>query len=59
MMEHLAINQVDPAKASLTLGVPLAIDPKRECFIGPEAAAANALLTRQYRAPFVVPAAAT
>jgi len=39
--------------------VPLAIDPKRECFIGPEAAAANALLTRQYRAPFVVPAAAT
>jgi predicted dehydrogenase len=59
MVEHLASNQVDLAKASLTLGVPLAIDAQRERFIGPEAAAANALLTRQYRAPFVVPASAT
>jgi hypothetical protein len=39
--------------------VPLAIDAQRERFIGPEAAAANALLTRQYRAPFVVPVVAT
>jgi hypothetical protein len=59
MVEHLASNQVDLAKASLTFGVPLAIDAQRERFIGPEAAAANALLTRQYRAPFVVPVVAT
>jgi predicted dehydrogenase len=37
------------------LGRVLAIDPKRERFTGEGAAAANELLTRRYRKPFVVP----
>jgi len=55
MVEHLAVNQVDLAKTPLTLGAPLTLDPARECFTGENAAPANALLTRQYRAPFTVP----
>ncbi|MES2694330.1 MAG: Gfo/Idh/MocA family oxidoreductase [Verrucomicrobiota bacterium] len=55
MMEHLAANEVDLAKTPLTLGVPLTIDVKAERFIGEFAQQANPLLTRQYRAPYVVP----
>jgi predicted dehydrogenase len=55
MAEHLALNQVDLGKTPLTLGAPLAFDPATEKFIGENATAANALLTRNYRAPFVVP----
>ena len=55
MTEHLASNQVDVTRTALTLGAPLALDPAKECFTGEGAAAANALLTRSYRAPFVVP----
>ncbi len=55
MTEHLAANQVDLPKTPLTLGAPLAIAPAAERFSGENAAAANALLTREYRAPFVVP----
>jgi hypothetical protein len=61
--EHLA-NQVAelkaPAKAlksigaSYQMGPKLAFDPKNENFGSNEKA--NALLTREYRAPFVVPA---
>lgn len=55
MAEHLAAYGVDLAKTPATLGVPLALDPAKERFTGEGAAAANALLTRDYRAPFVVP----
>jgi predicted dehydrogenase len=55
MSGHLAINGVDLAKTPATLGAPLAIDSAAERFTGPDSAAANALLTRAYREPFVVP----
>jgi predicted dehydrogenase len=53
MMEHLTVNGVDIAKEKLTLGIPLKMDPKTERFLGNDKA--NALLTRPYRAGFVVP----
>lgn len=53
--KHLAANGVDLAKTPLSLGPMLAIDPTSETVRdNPEACA---LLTRQYRAPFVVPKA--
>lgn len=55
MAEHLASNQVDLQKTPLTLGVPLTIDAKQERFTGEFAAQANPLLTREYRAGYVVP----
>ena len=55
MCEHLAANKVDLAKTPLTLGIPLLIDPAAEQFTGPDAARANDMLKREYRAPFVVP----
>ncbi len=54
MAEHLAANGVDIASAKLTLGQVLKMDPKKEVFIGHPLA--NQLLTRPYRAPYVVPA---
>ena len=53
MAEHLAANGVDITKDKVTLGVPLKMDPKTEKFIGN--AQANTMLTREYRAPFIVP----
>jgi len=50
---HLATNNVDLEKTPLTLGAPLEFDAKTESF--PGNATANALLTREYRKPFVVP----
>jgi predicted dehydrogenase len=55
MVEHLRANQVDLGATPLTLGVPLAIDATAERFVGAGAAAANAMLRSEYRAPFVVP----
>ncbi|MEE8450973.1 MAG: hypothetical protein V3R99_03630 [Thermoguttaceae bacterium] len=43
------------AKTKLTLGPMLKMHPKSETFADNDAA--NAMLTREYRAPFVVPAA--
>ena len=37
----------------MQLGIPLKFDPKKEKFIGN--AEADRLLTRPYRAPFIVP----
>jgi predicted dehydrogenase len=54
MIEHLKANEVDLTKDKLTLGVLLKMDPKTEKFIGNEAA--NKMLTRDYRKPYVVPA---
>ena len=54
--EHLRANGIDIESGSrLTLGPRLAMDPQRETFVGHEQA--NRLLTRPYRAPFVVPEA--
>jgi len=53
MEEHLAANKVNLKKTTLTLGPVLEMNPKTERFTNNEAA--NKLLTRQYRAPYVVP----
>jgi len=53
MTEHLAENKVDLAKTPMTLGMALTMDPATETFPGNEAA--NAMLTRTGRPPFVVP----
>lgn len=53
MAEHLGKNGVDLAKDQLTLGEFLSMDTKTEKFIGN--AAADKLLTREYRAPYIVP----
>ena len=42
-------------RSRLTLGLPLTLDPSTERFTGSGASAANKLLTRKYRAPYVVP----
>jgi predicted dehydrogenase len=53
MEEHLAANKVDLKKTTLTLGPVLEMNPKTERFTNNEAA--NKLVTREYRAPYVVP----
>jgi hypothetical protein len=53
MVDHLRENKVDLDQTKLTLGPKLAIDAKNEKFVGNDAA--NALLGREYRKPFVVP----
>ncbi len=55
MLENTRAIGVDPARATLWVGPKLRFDPARERFTGPQAVAANRLLTRAYRAPFVVP----
>ena len=50
---HLAANGVDISMEKLALGEFLKMDPKTEKFIGN--AAADKLLTREYRAPYTVP----
>jgi len=58
MLEHLQLNQIDLAATPLTLGAALGWDAGVESFSGAEAARGNPLLTRDYRAPFTVPALA-
>ncbi len=54
MIDHLAVkNEVDLKKTPFTQGPVLNMDPAKETF--PGNAAANKLLTRKYRKPFVVP----
>jgi hypothetical protein len=53
--EHLAANGVDLENTPATLGLPLTFDPKAERFTGENAAAANKHLSREYRAPWIVP----
>lgn len=55
MVEHLSANDVDLASTPLMLGAPLTIEKGRERFTGEFASDANPLLTREYRAPFIVP----
>jgi hypothetical protein len=51
--EHLSQNKVDLEKTPVRFGPPLALDPVKEAFPGNDKA--NAMLTREYRDPFVVP----
>ena len=53
MEAHLAANDVDLKRATLTLGPVLEMNPKTERFTNNEAA--NKLVTREYRKPYVVP----
>ena len=55
--EHLSNNKVDMESVKFAVGPALKIDPVQEVFIGDRAEEANPHLTRNYRAPFVVPAA--
>ncbi|MFO0870067.1 MAG: Gfo/Idh/MocA family oxidoreductase [Pirellulales bacterium] len=52
-LSHLKDNNVDVGSARLRVGAALTLDPASETFVGNEAA--NAHLSREYRAPFVVP----
>jgi hypothetical protein len=52
---HLRDNGVDTATPALRLGAELTCDPLAEIFLNHSAA--NRLLTREYRPPYVVPAA--
>lgn len=58
MTEHLAANQVNLTKTPLIYGVPLTLAPQKsavpESFMGEFAQEATPLLTRKYRAPYVV-----
>ena len=51
--KHLADNGADIEKMQLTMGPWLQFDPETEQFVGN--AAADSMLTREYRKPFVVP----
>jgi len=53
-VEHLEANGVDLKRTPLALGPMLKIDVEKEVFI--DNAEANAMLTRDYRVPYVVPA---
>jgi predicted dehydrogenase len=53
METHLAANNVDLKNTPATLGAVLRMNPRKERFIGNSAA--NKMLTREYRKPFVVP----
>lgn len=55
MQSHLKAHGVEMTDAAIKLSPMLEIDVKNEKFVGAHSDAANALLKRQYRAPFVVP----
>jgi predicted dehydrogenase len=52
--KHLADNGIDLETSQYTLGRSLTLDPKREVFVDDKEA--DAMLTREYRTPYVVPA---
>ncbi len=52
--EHLVANKVD-LDSKAYFGLNLTLDGKAEVFTGPHADAANPMLTREYRKPYVVP----
>ena len=55
-VQHLRDNKVNPDETKLVLGTLLNPDSDKESFTGnPQA---DAFLTREYRAPFVVPSEA-
>ena len=52
---HLASNDVNLEKTPACLGAPLRFDAATEKFTGENSEAANKHLSREYRAPFIVP----
>jgi hypothetical protein len=56
--EHLKANDVNLEVTKLRLGAMLAVDGGKETFTGADSTRANALLTRDYRKGFEVPASA-
>ena len=52
---HLVENGLSADATSYAMGEELRFDPGTELFLGARAEEANRLLTRPYRAPFVVP----
>jgi len=52
---HLLANGVDLNKTPATLGAMLSFDPETERFVGEFSQPANQFVTREYRAPVVVP----
>jgi predicted dehydrogenase len=56
-LQHLQDNKVDPQTTPITAGPLLTLAGKEE-FSGPRSEEANRYLTREYRAPYVVPATA-
>ena len=55
MEQHLAAHDVKMESDEILLSNMLEVDDQKEVFVGEHAAAANAFLKRQYRAPYVVP----
>jgi predicted dehydrogenase len=55
LLSHLDANHLDLNKDPLILGPMLTLDPKVERFEGPGSDKANALISRDYRKPFIVP----
>ncbi|MFM9963542.1 MAG: Gfo/Idh/MocA family protein [Planctomycetaceae bacterium] len=53
--EHLVENKVDVAATRAYFGLDLTLDGQKEIFTGSHADAANPMLTREYRKPYVVP----
>jgi hypothetical protein len=53
-LHHLVENKVDPVTTKITSGPTLDLSD-HETFTGPRAEEANKLLTREYRAPYIVP----
>lgn len=53
--QHLKENEVNPSDTKVLFGAQLKLDPATETFVNHDQA--NTMLTREYRAPFVVPAA--
>lgn len=55
MKAHLSANGVDLDRTPATLGAMLTFDAASERFVGEFSEAANRLVSRQCRPPFVVP----
>lgn len=53
--EHLAANKINLDRTPMRCGAPLQFDGATERFTGENSAAANKLLTREYRTPWTVP----
>ena len=55
MQEHLGANDIVLGKSPAVVGPWLEFDPDSERFNGAQSDAANAMVSREYRPPFVVP----
>lgn len=55
MLAHLEANGLSAGDTRIHVGPNLRFDVAAERFSGPQAAAANGMLTREYRDPFIVP----